>query len=128
MSVNTELQNLLTKMGGTPLESDSNSDFIKKISNAYDGSGSGGGSGDVAIVQMVADENTMTITTKAGELYSMCESGPVFVRSTVGGISYGLINEAAIHEDGYSFVGNENLFVAETANDYPVRDGGSGPK
>ena len=44
MSVNTELQNLLTKMGGSPLESDSNSDLIKKISEAYDGSGSGGGS------------------------------------------------------------------------------------
>jgi len=44
MSVNSELQNLLTKMGGSPLESDSNSDLIKKISEAYDGSGSGGGS------------------------------------------------------------------------------------
>lgn len=42
MSVNTELQNLLTKMGGSPSEEDSNSDLIKKISAAYEG-GPGGG-------------------------------------------------------------------------------------
>lgn len=47
MSVNTELSALLTKMGGTPLESDSNSDLIKKISAAYEG---GGGSGSGILV------------------------------------------------------------------------------
>lgn len=64
MSVNSELQNLLTKMGGTPLESDSNSDLlgkmvtvlggevdpsdassdlVGKISDLYTGGGSSGG-------------------------------------------------------------------------------------
>lgn len=42
MSTNTELQNLLIKMGGVPLESDSNSDLIRKIKDIYS-SGSGGG-------------------------------------------------------------------------------------
>ena len=46
MSVNTELQALLTKMGGTPSESDSNSDLIKKISTAYESGGSNGGSSE----------------------------------------------------------------------------------
>lgn len=51
MSVNTELSALLTKMGGTPLESDSNSDLIKKISNAYEGGG--GSSGGILVVHEI---------------------------------------------------------------------------
>ena len=39
-SVNSELSTLLTKMGGEPLETDSNSDLIRKISDAYESGGS----------------------------------------------------------------------------------------
>lgn len=89
MSVNSELSALLTKMGGTPLESDSNSDLIKKISNAYEGGGSGGG--------MMIVHGTITYQTEppeghtgawspiysgaldktAGEIYTMAHTMPV---------------------------------------------------
>lgn len=59
MSVNSELSALLTKMGGAPLESDSNSDLIKKISNAYEGGGGGSSGGGVMILHDVADSITI---------------------------------------------------------------------
>lgn len=58
MSVNSELSALLTKMGGTPLESDSNSDLIKKISNAYEGGGESSGGG-VIMLHIVDDKITI---------------------------------------------------------------------
>jgi len=84
----------------------------------------GGGGGGVAIVQEVLDGETLTLTTKAGELYSMFESGPVFAKRTDDGIGYDLIDGANLCEDGYVFTSDFDAFVAETADDYPVHSGG----
>lgn len=60
MSTNTELQALLSKMGGTPTESDTNSDLIKKINEVYAAGGSGGeASGGVLMVHEQPDPVTL---------------------------------------------------------------------
>lgn len=119
MSVNTELQALLTKMGGSPSEEDSNSDLIKKISNAYEGGSSGSG---ITIVHGTVNEETedTTLDMKAGELYELCESGAVIVRI---GTSTDILKEYGHTVVGYSFEIRDIVFSASTADDYPTASG-----
>lgn len=123
MSVNTELQALLTKMGGSPSEEDSNSDLIKKISNAYDGSG--GGSGGVTIAH--CDASTNRLDMKAGDLFVACTNGPVFViydDSGHGQTGTGceLILGAYFSNVRYAFRCSNSSYSAESADEYPIYD------
>lgn len=121
----TALRDLYVKLGGNIADVAEENDINRLIRDL--GNVAGGGGGGVAVVQLVQDGETPTITTKAGELYSMLESGPVFVKSTVDGIGYGFISGSGVDEEGYHFIIDLNSFVAETADDYPASSGG-GPK
>lgn len=123
MSVNSELSALLTKMGGTPLESDSNSDLIKKISSAYEGGGSSGG---VLVCHLIMDSNSMTLDKTAGEIFSAAMEGkPIAVINTDGtsGVSY-IANQVSHGEDGYTIKAAFSEFVADNANEYPTTGDG----
>ena len=128
MSVNTELQNLLTKMGGSPLESDTNSDLIKKISAAYDGSGGGSSSGgNVTFVPVVAgatEQDPNVIQMEAGDLLTACKAGAVFLFTAYpNGSSCALINSSYLGDEGYVFVANGVGFAAADEDDFPTQTG-----
>ena len=116
MSTNTELQALLTKMGGTPTEQDTNSDLIKKINEVYEAGGSGGGSSQSLIV-------TETVTEEPNP---EDPESPVFVHTldkTWKEIHDAILgNTIVIYryvEDDYTFE-NPNTFIERDGSSYMV--------
>ena len=137
MSVNTELQNLLTKMGGSPLESDSNSDLIKKISNAYEGGGGSSGGCKCLIVNIVdLDLETEHLDVTAEELWEATQNGMVALRQNnieeSGHISFRAFKSAshtpAVGNNSYNFyfISGTNLtqYTSLTPTGYPTKVGG----
>lgn len=116
MSVNTELQALLTKMGGTPLESDSNSDLIKKISDAYEGGGTSGG-----VLIVTNTDGTLDKTWQ--EIHdAMLSHGAVFISEGGGVTSFNFAGTTPMgiyHVD--TAEGDE--FYTDSADGYPVSRG-----
>ena len=130
MSVNTELQALLTKMGGEPLESDSNSDLIKKISNAYESGGGSSGGGVLAVrftagepaVPPTAPEGTLPVITTVGDkswndITKAIGDGKIPI-AIFGyddyGASFGLIEETEFSEEDSVY----NIYVSAVNNRY----------
>ena len=133
MSVNTELQALLTKMGGSPSEEDSNSDLIKKISNAYEG---GGGSGSGILISHitatgdVADGNdnpVFQLDKTWKEIYNAPYTMFVVMAGETKDYSF-LVN--IFYDDGYGLtvwtMGAEEpmQFLTDSEDGYPRTDGG----
>lgn len=114
MSVNTELQALLKKMGGTPLDSDSNSDLIKKISNAYEGGGSS--SSGALIVNLDVDRLDKTWL----EIYN---SNFAIVRLEYANEGFELAMISKVHYNPdtpiYSVMVNGLSLFTDTPNGYP---------
>lgn len=122
MSVNSELSALLTKMGGTPLESDSNSDLIKKISNAYEGGGSGSGIlvvGEVDTGEVDADDNPIYQLDKTWkEIYD----APFALIRSEDFITYikSYINDPEEDRYGITLVPpSEMSYITNSENGYP---------
>lgn len=132
MSVNSELSSLLTKMGGTPLESDSNSDLIKKISNVYEGGGGSSGGGILIVhAAMIGGETPkLQLDKTAGELEDAFLAGKnIYLTKTD---TYGFpfnyrvvrIGAAEDPEYGYGFqVEFDTLYVAQSRDEYPSGGG-----
>lgn len=108
--------------------------YSPKAEMTYDGNSGGGGSGgDTSIFKITINSETGSLSEKAGDLATMCDSGLVYLYhgKTEDGYRMSLLVSAEGAEDYYSFsfadfsvLGDVPVtfvtYTASSANDYPI--------
>lgn len=126
MSNLTELKRVVSALGGTPAESDTNDESIGKIADALE-NGSGGGGGVLVVHETTDEDSGITTLDKTWqELFDAKLAICLFEREGYFRVSIMGYCDSDDFAVGFTKVdgGSTTDYTSESANSYPVSGGG----